>query len=186
MYLIHNYIKYNIAHYNDEINIDIRVDDYDEIFCVLEGDDNIYKSINMGDKHCDITIAYYAGIIDNVIKILDDEIFIPIKKFISDELYYYHLDELPVVFSLELLSNISSISEEHTAKITLYALINKNDVNTIDLLYDGVKQYTFGDDVFIVADIYGENLNNLNREIASIDCDDRYFDIYVFCYVEKN
>lgn len=187
-YIVHNGEKYENAHRRD-----ITFDEYDEVYFVTKDNDetiyrNVQRDIYIGGYCCGIKIAYHYALLNKTFKIIDDEIFIPIRKFIGDKNYFASLDgddEIEICFW-----NCGWISlPENANQIVLYILIYKNGINdTIDILHDNVKKHDFGDYVtLMIAEINGADLHNLNQKIARY-CTSYYNEIFIFHHViiEKN
>lgn len=184
MYIMHNNDKYCMSKVAGNC-INIVLDEYNEIYFVLENKDHMFGHIYINDNYCDLKIAHYYAKANNTIKYIDDETFIPIRKFIRSEFYCSY--EIDGILELCFWNMFDMKPPINIRKITLFVLIHENDAQlaTINIMHDNVKQYTFDDFIFIIAETSEFDLDNVYQKIASYM--PFYFgDIWMYHYVEKN
>ena len=187
MYIMHNNEKYYISKSDNGINIIL--DEYDEIYFVLENGDRMFTYFYINNKECNLKIAHYNAKINNTIKYIDDETFIPIRKFITDHLECSSCD-IDDTTPISFWNTFDSIKPpENAREITLFVLIpNNNKDHIINILHDNVKQYVVDDIVLIIAKTSELDMDNLYQEIVSYTpIDNAVVDMYHYVeYVEKN
>ena len=182
MYLMHNNEKYEIH----KRNVFLDIDEYNEIYFVYSGEYEFYTLLCINkEKKCRIQVAYYYAIINKTIKIIDDEIFVPIRKFISDRVNYTTMES--DIISLSFWNNYEQFPL-NIRKITTYVLIYGSNLyeylETIYLFHNNAKQYIINDSIFLIIESDESDLDNLRQEIARCKFTEIY-DIDVYHYIEK-
>lgn len=182
MYLMHNGEKYAIH----QRHVLLDIDEYNEIYFVTNNYNKINRRIDINYSCCcDIRIAYHHALLNKTIKIIDDEFFIPIRKFIGGIYYvtaHEHYDENEIhfwnLYWMEIPKDIK--------KITLYMLIYKKGMSdTIDIFHNNVKKYDFDHATFMIAETDESDLCNLDQKIA-IYHQKQYNIMFLFHHIENN
>lgn len=148
MYFMRNGIKY--ANYSDIPT----EDNYDEIYVVY-----VNKAINLNkwlhidelDFEIRLSIPYYYSLINETIKYIDNEIFIPIKKFITHK-SNYHYDFYSHCLEYVIGLYDIDIKPHEYQKITTCVIIRAGNDVKVTQDNNSVRIYHFDRHILVISE----------------------------------
>ena len=187
MYLMHNSEKYDFKlKPNEYPTANISIDEYSEIYIVLnvEKITELYGQVMINERLCCIKTAYYYSIINKITKIIDDEIFVPIKRFIRGD-YYYVPSGKDNNVDISFWNQPWCDPPKDIQKITIYVQMDNKYINSMDLFHDNAKLYTFSKVTFLIIESSESDLDNLQQKAVSCKVSEQVY-VHIFRYIQKN
>lgn len=154
MHVMCNGIRYDDYPYVDTNN------DEDEIYVVLQNNElqlSAFIAINTC-AYIPITIAYYCSLIDKTIKYIDNDTYIPVRKFINKTLHYMvNFSTNPTAYQY-----FPEYINHNVEKVIMYILID--DVcERID--NNDIKQYIFNNQTLLMIETYNKDIEKESKSI---------------------
>ena len=165
MYLLHNGEKHMCYHSDYDFVLDI--DENNEVFLVLQDIPIKNKAIYLNNHYLNILTAYYCSLANKSIKIIDDEILVPVLHFIiykSEFMGKYGKN------ASILLYDSNFVFWEISKKLKSYILFDGEcvvDIFDQDLEGVIIKQYDFDKVTLLIIEINNDQSENPQRIIAT-------------------
>lgn len=143
--------------YNDN-NRNFRIDnDEDEVYVVLDTVIIPFSESMCSINHYIIPIktAYFCSLIDKTIRYVDNDIYVPVRKFIMSSSFTHSFNSV-----VEAQYYLSSFFTKDIKKFITYTLI---DAVCEHIDNDNVKQYFFDNQTLLITEIS-------TKDIKSVDC----------------